>query len=294
MGVLQASEAGSRGAGWEIAPEGGDTAAPLNLEKRLRLLEALLPPLRGLRVLDAGCGAGEYVRALADRGTDARGIEYDGSKLASVDAPLAERIRQGDLERTGFDAGHFDAVLLNEVLEHVPDDAAGLRELHRILRPGGSLVVFSPNRMHPFETHGVFALRSGRRIPHTTPFVPWVPLAIGRRFFRYWARNYWPGELRDLVRRSGFRVDSWGFLWPTFENISGRQPGWMRPLRPLLRGASAIGERAPGLRGFGASQWILATRVELPRSARQPAAPSATTQRHAPWHRTQHPTRDRT
>jgi len=39
-------------------------------------------------------------------------------------------------------------------------------------------------------------------------------------------------------------------------------PAWMRPLRPLLRGASATGEQTPGLRGFGVSQWILATRTE--------------------------------
>jgi len=260
MRALSATDAGARRAALSIAPEGGDTGTPLNLGKRMALLESLLPPLPGLRVLDAGCGAGEYVRALASRGADVAGIEYEAAKLRALDDAAASRIRQGDLERTGFEAGRFDAVLLNEVLEHVPDDAAGLRELHRVLRPGGSLVVFSPNRCHPFETHGVFALRSGRRISHTTPFVPWIPLAIGRRFLRYWARNYWPGELRALVRHAGFCVERWGFLWPTFENISGAQPAWMRPLVPWLRGASAIAERTPGLRGLGASQWILATR----------------------------------
>ncbi|MGH0028795.1 MAG: class I SAM-dependent methyltransferase [Myxococcota bacterium] len=262
MGVLQATDARSRGDGFAVVPEGGDTSTPLNLGNRLRLIEGLWPPLAGLRVLDAGCGGGDYVRALLERGADAHGIEYEAAKLATLPGALASRVRQGDLEHTGFEDAAFDAVLLNEVLEHVPDDAAGLRELHRVLRPGGALLVFSPNRLHPFETHGVFARRSGRRIPHTTPFVPWVPLAVGKRFFRYWARNYWPGELRRLVRDAGFRIERRGFLWPTFENISGRQPAWMGPLRPLLRGASAIAERAPGLRGLGASQWILATRAE--------------------------------
>jgi 2-polyprenyl-6-hydroxyphenyl methylase/3-demethylubiquinone-9 3-methyltransferase len=252
------------GADLAIVPQGGDTAAPRNLERRLRLLESLLPGLSGLRLLDAGCGAGEYVRALAARGADVQGIEVEASKLTAADARVAGRIQQGDLERTGFDAGRFDAVLLNEVLEHVPDDAAGLREMHRILAPRGSLVVFSPNRLHPFETHGVFARRSGRRISHATPFVPWIPVAIGRRFLRYWARNYWPGELRELLRSAGFRIERWGFLWPTFENISGAQPAWMRRLTPVLRAASGLAERTPGLRRLGASQWILATRSEDP------------------------------
>ena len=230
-----------------------------------RHLVRTLPDLAGLRLLDAGYGGGEYVRALVTRGADALGIECTEDKLEcarSLPASLARRISCGDIQHTEFDSGRFDAVLLNEVLEHVPDDAAALREMHRVLRPEGSLVVFSPNRLHPFETHGVFALRSGRRISHATPFVPWIPLFLGRRLFRYWARNYWPTELRSLLRQSGFRVECCGFVWPTFENISGRQPGWMLRLRPLLRGASAIAERTPALRGLGASQWILATRED--------------------------------
>ena len=261
MDALPLAAAGSRAL--EIAPEGGDTATPRNLANRLALIGALLPPLAGLRVLDAGCGGGEYVRALVARGADAIGIECVDDKLACAQRlppAVARRIRRGDVQRTGLDAGGLDAVLLNEVLEHVPDDAAALLEAHRVLRPGGHLLVLSPNRLHPFETHGVFALRSGRRLSHATPFVPWVPLALGRRMFRYWARNYWPRELRALVRTAGFRVERTGFLWPTFENISGRQPRWMRPLLPLLRGASAIAERTPFLRAFGASQWILASR----------------------------------
>jgi SAM-dependent methyltransferase len=251
-------------AGLDIAPQGGDTATPRNLRNRLDLIAALLPPLPGLRLLDAGCGGGEYVRALCARGADAVGIECVDEKLAAarrLPPEIAGRIRRGDVEHTGLAAGCMDAVLLNEVLEHVPDDVAALAEAYRVVRPGGHLLVVSPNRLHPFETHGVFALRSGRRISHATPFVPWVPEALGRRVFRYWARNYWPGELRAMVRRAGFRVERVGFLWPTFENISGRQPRWMRPVLPLLRGASALAERTPCLRALGASQWILAIRA---------------------------------
>lgn len=265
MGVWQAARARARATAWEIAPEGGDTATPRNLANRLTLLETLLPGLPGLRLLDAGCGGGEYVRALVGRGADALGIEYTDEKLAVArarPAGLDGRILRGDIQHTGLEGGSFDVVLLNEVLEHVPDDAAALREMHRLLRPGGSLVVFSPNRLHPFETHGVFARRSGRRLSHATPFVPWLPLSLGRRLFRYWARNYWPAELCGMVRSSGFRIERRGYLWPTFENISGHQPRWMKPLRPLLRTASALAERTPLLRGLGASQWILATRME--------------------------------
>lgn len=264
METLQGAVARPGRGPWRIEAEGGDTAAPRNLRKRIDLMAELLP-LPGLRLLDAGCGGGEYVRALAGCGADARGVECNGEKLrGALPGALAGRIVRGDLERTAFETGSFDAALLNEVLEHVPDEDAALRELHRVLRPGGRLLVFSPNRLHPFETHGVFARRSGRRISHGTPFVPWIPLAIGRLFLRYWARNYWPAELRARLRRAGFRIERHGFVWQTFENISGHQPAWVARLRPLLRAASALAERTPLLRCLGVSQWILATRVERP------------------------------
>lgn len=244
-------------------PRGGDTATPLNLARRLALIEALLPPLAGLRVLDVGCGGGEYVRALLARGADARGLEPGGEKLASarrLSPQVSARITAGDAGAAPFADRSFDALLANEMLEHVPDDGAALREMWRLLRPGGQLVLLSPNRLHPCETHGVFLRGSGRRLSHAWPGVAWIPLPLGRRVLHYWARNYWPWQLRRLLRETGFRVLRTGYLWQTFENISGSQPGWVAPLRPLLQGAAAIAERAPGLRVLGASQWLLALR----------------------------------
>ena len=108
----------------------------------------------------------------------------------------------------------------------------------------------------------MFARRSGRRIPHWVPGIPWIPLRLGVHFLVYWARNYWPWELRALVRESGFEIVHTGWVWQTFENISGSQPGWMRGLRPALRAVAAWLERTPGLRALAASQLIVAVRPE--------------------------------
>ena len=228
-----------------IQPAGGDTATPRNLRKRLALLERCAGPLAKRRVLDCGCGAGEYVRALLERGADAWGVEFDARKLAAAASSggeeLPARLSAGDLEALAFPDASFDLALANEVLEHVPDDAAALAEIRRVLRPGGLLVALSPTRLYPFETHGVF----------------WR----GTRLFDYWARNYWPWELRALVRRAGFRVIETGAVWQTFENVSGRQPAWMARVAPLLRGACELAERVPGLRAFGVSQLVVAERV---------------------------------
>ncbi|HEY8153465.1 MAG TPA: class I SAM-dependent methyltransferase [Myxococcota bacterium] len=244
-----------------IEPAGGDTATPLNLRKRLAWIERFASPLAKQRVLDCGCGAGEYVRALLARGADAYGVEFDEAKLAGAaarGADLAERLSVGDLEALAFPDASFDAALLNEVLEHVPDDAAALAEVARVLRPGGRLILLSPTRLYPFETHGVFWRASGRRVPHTVPGIPWLPLALGTKLFTYWARNYWPWELRALVERAGLRVIATGAVWQTFENISGRQPGWLTRITPLLRALCGLCERIPGLRAFGVSQLIVA------------------------------------
>lgn len=244
----------------DISVGGTDTAAPLNVAARLRLIEELVP-LAGARVIDCGCGAGGYVRALRRRGVDAIGIEHSAEKVAEYRrGEEPERVEQGDLEAMRFADGAFDVALLNEVLEHVPDEQRALREIRRVLVPGGKLIVFSPNRRYPFETHGVSWRGSGRRVrPARTLFVPYVPVALGQRIFEYPARNYWPGELRALLESAGFTIARTSYLWQTFENISGSQPAWMAAAAPVLRRIAAACARTPGIRTLGVSQVLLAT-----------------------------------
>jgi ubiquinone/menaquinone biosynthesis C-methylase UbiE len=244
-----------------IKPGGGDTGKPLNVQKRLSLMQAQ-GDLQGQLILDCGCGAGQYVMALLALGADTWGIEHDENKVAAfrVSNPQeAHRILNGDIQSLPFEDGRFDVVLANEVLEHIPNDRRGLREMYRIMRPGGRLFLFSPNRLYPFETHGVYTIRSDRNVPMHTPFIPYIPLPIGRRYLRYWARNYWPWELRKLISEAGFVDLTSHYVWQTFENISGRQPRLLSRLKPALRTISHQGEKLPGLNAIGAvSQFVSA------------------------------------
>lgn len=240
-----------------ISPAGSDTATPLNLRKRLERIERHAGPLRGIAMVDCGCGAGEYVRALRRAGADCVGFEFLGQKLAKAGDP---HLAVADIERLPLASGRFDVALVNEVLEHVPDDRGALREVFRVLRPGGRLLLFSPNRLYPFETHGVFT-HGGRRVSHAVPGIPYLPLAVGRRFLRYWARNYWPWELRRMLEAAGFELVAKDFVWQTFENVSGRQPAWMAPLRGALRNVASACERTPALRHFGVSQLLVARKA---------------------------------
>ena len=243
-----------------IAVGGSDTATPLNVAKRVRLISKWID-LPGTRILDAGCGAGEYVEAMCRAGAQAQGIEYVEAKIDQWNArhPGDGRVVRGDLACLQFDDGTFDAVLLNEVLEHVPDDRLALNEIARVLKPGGILLLFSPNRYHPFETHGVYSLKTGaHRGMARTFLLPWVPMAIGRRFVHYWSRNYWPLELARMVRQAGFAVHHHSYVWQTFENNSGQQSNAMRRLAPIARRIAAVAERVPLVRRLGVSQLIVA------------------------------------
>lgn len=244
----------------EIPISGGDTAMPISLTKRIRLISKVCD-LSKSRFLDCGCGAGEYVFALRDEfGTDAWGVEYLEDKVAKAKGNdrHAARIQQGDIQRLDVPDSTFDVILLNEVLEHVPDDSLALKEAYRVLKPGGLAIVFSPNRLFPFETHGVHLRGNGCSLPPSVPFIPYLPLAFGTLFLRYWARNYWPGELRRLVRRAGFSIQSLNYFWQTFENISGKQPFLIKRFRNLFRKVAERCEGTPIVRQFGVSQVIVA------------------------------------
>jgi SAM-dependent methyltransferase len=114
---------------------------------RRRLVAQLLDrhgPSAGATVLDLGCGSGSSVELLLERGYRAIGLDARPEGLAALRArrPDAWLVR-AEAERLPFRDASRDAVLALDVLEHV-DDAAALREIARVLRPGGLLVASVP------------------------------------------------------------------------------------------------------------------------------------------------------
>ena len=99
---------------------------------------------RGRWVLDAGCGHGRYLKAFADLGATAVGVDVGhGPELARV--PLDDpriHVVQGDVLRLPFASGAFDLAFCDGVLHHTPDPHAGYLELARVVRPGGAVYVW--------------------------------------------------------------------------------------------------------------------------------------------------------
>jgi SAM-dependent methyltransferase len=96
---------------------------------------------KGRDVLDMACGAGFGLLMLRAAGAMAFGVDYDGGALRGQRA-----VACADAAHLPFRESTFDLVTSFETLEHVPDAAAMLRELRRVLRPGGRLVLSTPNR----------------------------------------------------------------------------------------------------------------------------------------------------
>jgi ubiquinone/menaquinone biosynthesis C-methylase UbiE len=135
------------------------------------------------RVLDVGCGDGDFVAHLKPRGWEVHGVEFSdaGCRLARS---KGVQTYQGELADAKFPDGHFDVVTIWHVMEHLPDPLAEVREVNRILRDDGLLVIEVPNIASP-----TFKICRER----------WWLLDIPRHL-----QHYTPASLEKLVQRAGF------------------------------------------------------------------------------------------
>lgn len=104
----------------------------------------LRAPAGNAKVLDVGCGSGVLLARMKSLGWDAEGVEVDPGGVAAARA-RGVTVHQGQLAEAKFPDNYFDAVHSAHVIEHVYDPVALLRECFRILKPGGKLVILTPN-----------------------------------------------------------------------------------------------------------------------------------------------------
>ena len=139
------------------------------------------------RILDVGCGTGANLELLSRFG-DAEGVDVSHDALAFCRARGLENVRHGEAERLPYRDGSFDLVTALDVVEHLDDDVAGLKEMRRVLRPGGRALLFVPAFM----------------------FLWGVQDDVSNHRRRYTLRG-----LRRTVRAAGFEVER-----ATYANIS--------------------------------------------------------------------------
>jgi len=220
-------------------------------ERRLNLIRRYAP-LEGRHVLDAGCGVGMYAAAFR-RFTDAAyGVDLDPEKIAQA-AESGTNLVVAFVEALPFAGCSFDVVLSHEVIEHVSEDRAALAEAVRVLKPGGRLVIYAPNRLYFFETHGCF-WRGTYRFGNI-PLVNWLPDRWRNRLCPH-VRAYTARGLRRLLDGLPVQVVAHTQIYPGFDNIVARRPWlgyWLRRVLYAL-------ERTP-VRVFGLSHLLVVERI---------------------------------
>lgn len=151
-------------------------------------------------ILDVGCGTGANLVLLSKFG-DAEGVDISPDALAFCRERGLQQVRLGAAEALPYEDGTFDLVTALDVVEHLDDDVGGLREMRRVLRPGGRVLLFVPTFMFLW---GVQDEVSNHR------------------------RRYRLPELRRVVTEAGFEVER-----TTYANITFFAPILL--VRKLMR-----------------------------------------------------------
>jgi ubiquinone/menaquinone biosynthesis C-methylase UbiE len=195
--------------------------ADLAFRRRCETILEWLDPDSGTLILDCGCGYGFTLRMLAEL-TEARlvGLDSDADRITQARHDLRRYLQIttviADARDMPFPDATFDHAVCSEVLEHVVDDAAVVRELARVLKPGGTLVVTVPSAEFPFtwDPPNWVLKRLGDR--HLGGERPWSGIWYGH------LRLYDHNRLSVLLRSTGFDISeqrSLTFRSPPFAHI---------------------------------------------------------------------------
>jgi len=164
----------------------------LDMALRFATRNASAVPDSHFRVLDYGCGSGKLVRSGLQRKLNIQGADvfYSGSNArheAAQAGLLDSLLFEIQDAKLPFDDATFDLVVNNQVMEHVEDLDAVLREIHRVLKPGGQVLSLFPSRDVLREGH--IGIPLSHRLPRRSKFrflYTWLLRCLG---FGYWKQQ---------------------------------------------------------------------------------------------------------
>ncbi|MFN7925632.1 MAG: class I SAM-dependent methyltransferase [Bryobacteraceae bacterium] len=192
-----------------------------------QILDRFPAPGNGRRVLDVGCGNGYLGAILAERGYDVTGVERPGGLTDRF--PENVRLIEADLEGGLPVEGRFHTVLCADILEHLRDPLALLRQVRDLLEPGGELVASLPNSGNLYFRLTVMA---GRFPQHDKGL-------FDRTHVRFYTWDGW----RELFEQAGLPIEQ---VWPTGIPVGLAAPQWEGSV--VMRAAEACAYGAARLR----------------------------------------------
>jgi SAM-dependent methyltransferase len=218
-------------------------------QRRLEMIiQAAGERIKG-HILEDGCGVGMYVEHLSHFGGTVIGLEYDFERGTQA-RTRGSHIINGAGESLPFPSETFDLILSHEVLEHVQNDRAAISEMIRVLRPGGCIVLFVPNRGYPFETHGIYW--KGKYHFGNKLFVNYLPRGLRDRLAPH-VRAYSRRDLQKLFDGLPVQFIERTIIFGAYDNIIAR----FGLLGKVLRGILQFLEKTP-LKIFGLSHfWVV-------------------------------------
>ena len=147
-------------------------------------------------VLEAGCGAGRFVKYLHDRGFDCRGIEFNETTVKNVKNKWPElQVVQGDVERMPYADNTFEGLLAVGLIEHFePGPEKVLAEMRRVLKPGSVALITVPCLNWLRRLKGPFC-----GITHAVRVNPVVRKIMGKNRYKRWGWNLCSGRFKYHV-----------------------------------------------------------------------------------------------
>jgi len=190
------------------------------MKRRVAILERLGKNLtKEATILDFGCGAGRTVYSLLDQGY-INAVGYDPKNYLELRDPKdVSLFTVGNANgRLPFEDNSFDLIISEEVLEHVKDQVEVLRELHRIMRPGGVALHVFPARYNLIEGHMYVPL--GGFFAHRWWYQLWAMLGVRNEFQKGLSIN----ETAD--RNSFYFVEGLNYVPNSFYTVVWQQLGY--------------------------------------------------------------------
>lgn len=179
----------------------GDMALKRRVKEVLKVLDIKAKE----KVLDCGCGEGLYLLAINETSQDAEiyGFDIDSASIEIAKKHLAKStnvdFRIGNICNMPYPDNFFDKICCSEVLEHVEDDKKALKELRRILKPSGRLVITVPNLNFPFLWDPINKIAEIFFKTHITK-------GFFAGIWNMHLRLYDINEITELVKTAGFEI----------------------------------------------------------------------------------------